>query len=136
MSDSFATPWTAVLQTPLSMEFSRQKYWSGLPFPSPGDLPRPGSNPGVLYWQADSLPLSHPDRKGTHILKFVFRDVIVILKHLNIFLIGEWWKSGSGELQVKLISFLYSFSHFLVCGFLFFVFAFTFCLVQKENQSL
>ena len=38
----FATPWTIALQTPLSMEFSRQEYWSGLPFPSPGDLPDPG----------------------------------------------------------------------------------------------
>ena len=37
----FATPWTVALQTPLSMEFSRQEYWSGLPFPSPADLPHP-----------------------------------------------------------------------------------------------
>ena len=39
MSDSFATPWTVSCQAPLSMGFSRQEYWSGLPFPSPGDLP-------------------------------------------------------------------------------------------------
>ena len=38
----FATPWTVALQAPLSMGFSRQEYWSGLPFPSPGDLPKPG----------------------------------------------------------------------------------------------
>ena len=37
----FATPWTAAHQAPRSMEFSRQEYWSGLPFPSPGDLPDP-----------------------------------------------------------------------------------------------
>ena len=36
------TPWTVTCQAPLSMEFSRQKNWSGLPFPSPGDLPKPG----------------------------------------------------------------------------------------------
>ena len=36
------TPWTVAHQAPLSMEFSRQDYWSGLPFPSPGDLPKPG----------------------------------------------------------------------------------------------
>ena len=42
MSDSIATPWTAVHQTPLSMGFSRQKYWNGPPFPSPEDLPDPG----------------------------------------------------------------------------------------------
>ena len=41
MPDSFATPWTGTHQTPLSMEFSRQEYWSRLPFPSPGDLPNP-----------------------------------------------------------------------------------------------
>ena len=42
MSGSFVTPWTAVCQDPLSMEFPRQEYWSGLPFPSPGDLSDPG----------------------------------------------------------------------------------------------
>ena len=42
----FATPWTAAYQAPLSMQFSRQEYWSGLPFPSPGDLPDPGIEPG------------------------------------------------------------------------------------------
>ena len=52
----FATPWTVACQTPLSMGFSRQEYWSGLPFPSPGDLPDPGIRPGYPAWQADSLP--------------------------------------------------------------------------------
>ena len=42
----FATPWTVVYQALLSMGFSRQKYWSGLPLPSPGDLPDPGIEPG------------------------------------------------------------------------------------------
>ena len=42
MSDTFATPWTVTHQAPLSMEFPRQEYWSGLPFPTPGDLPGPG----------------------------------------------------------------------------------------------
>ena len=45
MSDSFATPRTVACQAPLSMGFSRQEYWSGLPFPSPGDLPDPGMEP-------------------------------------------------------------------------------------------
>ena len=56
------TPWIVAGQAPLSMEFSRQEYWSGLPFPPPGDLPDPGSNLSLLcllHWQADSLPLSH-----------------------------------------------------------------------------
>ena len=59
MSDSLTTPWTTALQAPLSMEFPRQEYWSGLPFPSAGDLPDPGIKPRSPAWQADSLPLSH-----------------------------------------------------------------------------
>ena len=51
----FSTPWTVVRQAILSMEFSRQEYWSGLPFPSPGDLPDPGIEPGSPALQADSL---------------------------------------------------------------------------------
>ena len=45
MSDPFATSWTIALHDPLSMGFSRHEYWSGLPFPSPGDLPNPGIEP-------------------------------------------------------------------------------------------
>ena len=44
----FVTPWTVACQAPLSMEFSRQEYWSGLPFTSPGDLPNPGIEPASL----------------------------------------------------------------------------------------
>ena len=43
-----ATPWTVTHQAPLSMEFSRKEYWSGLPFPTPGDLPDPGIKPTSL----------------------------------------------------------------------------------------
>ena len=53
------TPWTVAHQSPLSMEFSRQEYWSGLPFPSPGDLPDPETEPGSPALQTDSL-LSEP----------------------------------------------------------------------------
>ena len=52
---TLATPWTIVDQAPLSMGFSRQEYWSGLPFPSPGDLLDPGIEPGSPALQADSL---------------------------------------------------------------------------------
>ena len=52
----FETPWTAARQDPLSMEFSRQEFWSGLPCPSPGDLPDPGIEPGSPTLQADSVP--------------------------------------------------------------------------------
>ena len=50
-------PGAVAQQAPLSMEFSRQEYWSGLPFPSPGHLPNPGIDPKSPAWQADSLPL-------------------------------------------------------------------------------
>ena len=62
MSDSFATPWTVARQAPLSMGFSRQEYWSGLPFHSPGDLPDPGIEPTSPALQADSLPSEPPGK--------------------------------------------------------------------------
>ena len=52
----FVTQWTVAYQVSLSMGFSRQEYWSGLPFPSPGDLPNPGIKPGSPTLQADCLP--------------------------------------------------------------------------------
>ena len=56
----FVTPWTVAHQDPPFMEFSRQEYWSGLPFPSPGDLPNPGIEPGSPALQADALPSGLP----------------------------------------------------------------------------
>ena len=53
---TFAIPCTVALQAPLSVRFPRQEYWSGLPFPSSGDLPHPGIEPGCPALQADSLP--------------------------------------------------------------------------------
>jgi len=62
VSDSWLTPWTVAHQASLSMGFSRQEYWSGLPFPSPGDLPNPGIEPGSPVLQADRV-LSEPPGK-------------------------------------------------------------------------
>ena len=64
----FVTPWTVAYQTPLFMEFSRQEYWSGLPFPSPGDLPDSGIEPGSPTLQADALP-SEPPGKPISLVK-------------------------------------------------------------------
>ena len=61
----FATPWTAAYQAPLSMGFSRQEYWSGLPFPPPGDLPDPGIEPGSPALEADALPSEPPEKYKT-----------------------------------------------------------------------
>ena len=62
------TPWTAVCQAPPSLGFSRQEYWSGLPFPSPGDLRDPVIEPGSLTLYSDSLP-SEPPGKSPSLLK-------------------------------------------------------------------
>ena len=64
VSDSVA-PWIVAHQAPLPMEFSRQEYWTGLPFPSPGDLLDPGIKPASPALQADSLS-SEPPEKPIH----------------------------------------------------------------------
>ena len=61
----FATPWTGAYQAPPSMGFSGQEYWSGLPFPSPGDLPHPGIEPGSPALWADALPFEPPGKTLT-----------------------------------------------------------------------
>ena len=58
------------LQAPLSMGFPRQEYWSGLPFPSPGIFPTQGSNPHLLPWQVESLPLSHQNNPSVYLTEF------------------------------------------------------------------
>ena len=67
MSDS-AAPWTVARQAPLSMGFSRQEYWSGLPFPFPGDLLDPSTELGSPALQADSLP---PELPGKPLITYV-----------------------------------------------------------------
>ena len=57
-------PWTVACQVPPSMGFSRLEYWSELPFPSPGDLPNPGIEPGTTALQADSLLSEPPGKLG------------------------------------------------------------------------
>ena len=58
----FETPWTVAYQAPPSMGFSRQEYWSGLPFPSPGDLPDPGIEPRSPALQTDTLTSEPPGK--------------------------------------------------------------------------
>ena len=58
----FATPWTIAHQAPLSMGFSRQESWNGLPFPSPGDLPDPGIEPRSPALEADALTAEPPGK--------------------------------------------------------------------------
>ena len=61
---SLCDPWTVAHQVPLSMGFSRQEYWSGLPFLSPGDLPNPGIEPRSPALQADTLLSEPPGKPG------------------------------------------------------------------------
>ena len=74
----FATLWTVAHQAPQSMGFSRQEYWSGLPFPSPGDLPDPGIEPRSPALQADALT-SEPRGKPLTILDSVLKSKDVTL---------------------------------------------------------
>ena len=66
VSDSFATLWAVAHQAPLSMGFPRQEYRSGLPFPSPRDLPNPGIKLGSPALQSDSLLSDPPGKPGGH----------------------------------------------------------------------
>ena len=67
----FATPWTVAYQAPLSMGFSRQECWRGLPLLSPGDLPNPGIEPGSPPLQADALPSEPPYTDVSGIVKVI-----------------------------------------------------------------
>ena len=65
----FATPWTVAHQAPLSMGFSKQEYWSGLPFPPPGDLANPGIEPKSPALQADSFLSEPPGKLSFYLLR-------------------------------------------------------------------
>ena len=67
----FATPWTGARQAPLSMGFSRQEYWSGLPSPSPGDPPHPGIEPGSRASSAMPGELSTPSTTWEALLSYI-----------------------------------------------------------------
>ena len=68
----FVTTWAVVSQAPLSMEFSRWEYWSGLLFPSPGDVPNPENEPESPALQADSLPSEPPGKPFCIIISLLF----------------------------------------------------------------
>ena len=72
----FATPWTVTHQAPPSMGFSKQEYWSGLPFPSPGDLPHPGIEPRSPSFQADALTSEPPGKPNIKWNMFKFRSIL------------------------------------------------------------
>ena len=71
----FFITWTVAHRTPLSMGFSRQEYWSGLPFPSPEDLPNPETEPGSSALQAEFLPF---ELKGSPSYSYNFVHILII----------------------------------------------------------
>ena len=88
----FAIPWTVVYQASLSMGFSRQEYWSGLPFPSPGDLPDPGIEPRSPALQADALPSEPPGKptrkahQGSVTWRYTLKWISYISTYIHSFL--------------------------------------------------
>ena len=79
----FATPWAVAHQASPSMGFSRQEYWSGLPFPSSGDLPDPGIEPGSPTLQADVLPSESPGKPGLPGKSLLnFREILMLISIL------------------------------------------------------
>ena len=82
VSDSLGPPWTVACQAHLCMGFSRQEYWSGLPFPSPGDLPAQWSNLGLLHCRQILYHLSH--QRGPSTSGFLHLIWIWLFIFLNI----------------------------------------------------
>jgi len=80
----FAALWTVAHQAPLSLGLSRQEYWSGLPFPPPGDLPNPGIKPKSLALQADSLPSEPPGKPQ-------IPDQRVGVRNFHTFFFSKWY---------------------------------------------
>ena len=81
---TLAAPWTVACQPPLSMGFYRQEYWSGLTFPSPGNLPNPGIKPWSPVSQTDTLPSEPPGKpKNTGVAGLSLLQGIVPIQELN-----------------------------------------------------
>ena len=103
---TLCNPWTVGCQAPLSMEFSRQDYWSRLPGPSPWDLPNPGIKPGSPALQAYSLPTEPPGKfppgsffkyAGISIISQVSVLLMYIFRELQIILCQRenWWSNST-----------------------------------------
>ena len=84
---TLATPWTVAGQAPLSMEFSRQEYWGGLPFPSPGDLPDPEIEPGCPALQVYSLPTEPPGK--SYVFCYAYAEQCTSLALLEIVILSS-----------------------------------------------
>ena len=86
------TLWTVAHQVPLSMDFSRQEYWNGWPFPSQRELPDPGIEPGSPALQVDSFPLNHI----SYLVPYQFLLVKEAQEHCSVTTLQSWsWKRAS-----------------------------------------
>ena len=121
---NFATPWTIACQAPLPIIFSRQKYWSGLPFPALGDLLDPGIKlRSLLHWQVGSLPWVPPGKPEDLFISFrfcfislyVYFYAIVILYWL-LWLCNMFWNQGLWCLQLCSFSRLFWLFRILSCS--------------------
>ena len=88
----FVTPRTIACQAAQSMGCSRKEYWSGLPFPSPEDLPTQGSNSGVLHYRQILYHLSHQEAQS--LLEYVFCVLCVCVRVPVRWFVGFWWFLG------------------------------------------
>ena len=80
-------PWAVALKAPLSVGFSTQEHWSGLPHPPPGDLPNPGIEPGSPALQADSLPSEPPGKphsRGMDTIQFIAVTYLWVLSIVTV----------------------------------------------------
>ena len=97
LSESFVTPWTITHEVPLSLEFLRQEYWNGLPFPAPGSLPDPGIEPGSPVLAGGFFttePPAKPEAKarGRQVCSSV-GNRFCTTSHLHFEVISEWASS-------------------------------------------
>ena len=120
----FATPWTVAHQAPPSMRFSRQEYWSGLPFPSTGDLPDPGIEPRSPTLQADALTSKPPGKPKSNYIRFGYMGFWQFTVQICTYKGSStsWWPIGCTGNQVVSCDFkqLHPWGLLFVCFVLFF----------------
>ena len=98
----FVTPWTVACQAPPSMEFSKQDYWKGLPFPSPGDLPVPGIEPRSPTLRADcTVWVTREGQTESHILLLLCLDFRSLHRVLNVSISNCSFDGHHGNLYFK-----------------------------------
>ena len=143
MSDFFVTWWTLAHQAPLSIAFSRLEYWSGLPFPSPGDRPNHRSNLSLLHWQLNSLPLSQEGSLEVYCTRELFPLLHLICKeHMYVAMMcflnlvswmnSQIFESGLTENMVLLFTALCLVSTYLYDGYSH-IFSHITCKTHRNN---